>query len=263
MRIPLLIGILLLGAGAARAWSPEGYPGSTWGSVGRDLSGFEGNDTMGNVTQGVRWATLPGGLGLETYGSYRWRYRTQNQRFYDAQGPAAGVSLGKGPIDVGVDLAWRSYPQLDRRDRSLLYYLTLYKSVDFLKLAQVRPPRLLPGLEIPITTWGNLSHDLDGIEGDSVMGWVKIGATWFKYRKVRATTYGSYRVRSRTKNQLYYNASGPSVGLELGRAPLTLSVQYMWTRYEMLRRESNDLRLEATWYQAWDLKDLAKVFGKR
>ena len=96
----LLCACLILSAGPAFAWSPEGYPGSTWGNVGRDMSGFEGNDTMGKVTQGIRWVTLPGKVTVDTYGSYRWRYRTENQRFFESwheyriQGQSIQHSLG-------------------------------------------------------------------------------------------------------------------------------------------------------------------------
>jgi hypothetical protein len=251
-------------ASASAAWSPEGYPGSTWGNIGRDLSAFEGNDTMGKVTQGVHWVTLPGKIPFETYGSYRWRYRTENNRFFDAQGPAAGFSLQKGPFSTGIDLAWKSYPQLDRKNRTFVYYFDWYKSVDFLKVIDAPPPALLPAMQLPIASWGSLQHDLDSIEGDIVMGWVKIGISPHPLPyKAKATAYGRYRVRTRTKNNQYFNASGPSVGFELKRAPLTLSVEYAWTTFEILRRETNDVRLEANWYIPWDLKDLASLAGKK
>lgn len=88
-------------------------PLSSWGRLFCDLNGREGCGSMGWVQQGVDWFTLPGGVTFDTYAALRWRLRSKNETHYDAFGPALGVDLVRGPVDLSLEYAWRRYPSLE------------------------------------------------------------------------------------------------------------------------------------------------------
>jgi hypothetical protein len=50
----------------ALAYSPEGYPGNFWNSLGTDFGRFDGVVEQGNLRQGVRWITLPADISVNT-----------------------------------------------------------------------------------------------------------------------------------------------------------------------------------------------------
>lgn len=108
-----------------------GAPLSTWGKLSRDFDNFEGNGAQGFVSQGVDWAKLPGAVTLRSVVSYRWRFRTENRRFYNSYGPAVGLELSRKTFDLGIERFWRRYPELPRpASKEFQAYLTWYHRWD-------------------------------------------------------------------------------------------------------------------------------------
>lgn len=104
------------------------------------------------------------------------------------------------------------------------------------------------------STWGNLSRDLDGLEGNGSMGNVRQGVDWAKLPGgVTFNTFGAYRWRMRSALRPYYNATGPGLGFDFSRGPLSLGMDFSWVRYPELDRDTRDFSLYGLWYRRTDL----------
>lgn len=242
---------------AGAAYKPVGFPGSTWGSLGRDMSGFEGYGAQAWVQQGVEWFRLPYGVKPKTFGAYRWRARTENGKYYDCNGPAVTVELTKSFVDVGVDFAWQRFPGLQRNDDRYEIYAAWYKSVDLSSRTSAGRSLGLGVAGLPLTFWGRLSHDINGFEGDGAQGWVKQGMEWLTLPAgfvVKAQA--AYQWRLRSQERLYYNVHGPALGVELSRPGIDIGVEHVWRNYPDLRRDERTFQLYANWYYAWDFSRL-------
>ena len=258
MRLLLALGVLLCAQNAS-AYKPLAYPGWTWGYVGRDLSGIDGNVTQGNAAQGVDWARLPLGFTFETYGGYSWRARSKNRDYFDARGPFVGAIAYRKGLTLGADYSWQEYPRLDETTRSPSVFASWYYRRDaspFLGLPRWGERRALAA---PFSTWGRLQHDVEGNEGLGSLGWIQQGVDWTTLPGgVVLDTFAAFRWRARARNNQYYDAFGPAVGVDLVKGPVDLSVQYAWRRYPSLERWSSGPELALTWYFAWDLAKLAR-----
>ena len=106
--------------GRAQAYSPAGYPGSTYANSSYNFNGLEGAGTQGWVRQGVTWFSVKG-LDLNTYAAYSWRVRTKEKPYYNVYGPGLIAALEKGPFSLGLEYTWLRYPNLPdtTRDASL------------------------------------------------------------------------------------------------------------------------------------------------
>lgn len=251
----LALGVAATPLPAGASYGPLDYPGASWGGVSRDLSGFEGYGTQGWVKQGVTWARLPrwGGVPIQTFASYQWRFRSENTRFYNAHGPGLSLELSKGPLDGGLEFAWQRFPELARTDDRYELFAGWYKRIDLARGA--RPALLgLPLLGLPLSTWGRLAHDLNGFEGDGAQGWVQQGVDWVRLpRGVVVTTFAGYRWRLRSENRTFYNMHGPAAGVELSRGRMQAGVEHLWRRYPELGRFERAFQLYLSWYLSWNL----------
>ncbi len=255
--LALLLAALL--CAPASAYEPEGYPGSSWGEASRDFDGIEGTGVIGNINQGVRWITLPGDLALETYAGYNLRVRTQNRFYYNAHGPALGLSLKRSPFEAGFDFSWSRFPERSRTFNNYEMFLTWYKKWNLARRLEDQHPLGIVGL--PFSTWGKLYHDLEGSEGDGSMGNVKQGIDWVRLPGgVVVTTFGAFRWRLRTEEIRWFNAHGPAAGVELSHGPVSLGIEHTWQWFPELKRLNKTLRFYLTWYVSWDLK---KLGGRR
>jgi len=238
----LALAVLLGALAAPPARAVAGLPGSSWGVVSQDVDGLEGAGTQGFLQQGVDWVRLPYAGPLRTFGSYRWRFRTENERFFNMHAVAVGVEARPGPVSVGVEQVWRRFPELDRDTDDMAVYLSYY-------LAWKLGPRW------PGSTWGRLSRDLSDVEGDGTMGYVEQGRDLASLPG--GATLGasaSMRWRLRTRNERFFNAFGPAFGFAVRRTPLRAGVEASWKRYPELSRTDRTLELYATWYLDWNLK---------
>lgn len=124
---------LFLGWYKRLVWARAGraaLPAAAWGRLSRDLDGFEGNGAMGWLSQGVESPQLPGGLVARALASYRWRLRSRERLFYNVHGPALGLELSGGGMDLGIENVWRRYPELGRSESALQLYLNWYFAWD-------------------------------------------------------------------------------------------------------------------------------------
>ncbi len=247
----LAAALMLVPMGARADYHPLGYPGAVWGSVSQDFSGLEGLGSQGFVQQGVEWARLPADISFKTFAAYRWRLRVRNPDFFNAHGPAVIVQFSKAFIDAGVDLSRQRFPDLDRTVDQDELFAAWYKRVEL-----AGPPRLLgvPVLGFPLTTWGRVSHDMSGIEGDGTMGWVAQGVDWLRFRGgTTLTTAAYYKWRLRSQERQFYNVHGPSINVELRGDPFQAGVEYDWRTYPGLDSREKALQLYLNWYYAWSL----------
>jgi hypothetical protein len=86
-----------------------GAPFSTWGRLSYDIYDVDGVGSQGWVEQGIDWVKVKG-VTVNTFAAYRWRLRTENERFYNTHGPAVGFRLKRYPFDLVLDYSWRNYP---------------------------------------------------------------------------------------------------------------------------------------------------------
>ena len=251
-----VLGFLVVAlAVPAAAFSPVAYPGSTWGHLNRDLDGIEGNGTLGKVQQGVRWITLPYKIQLETFAAYRWRLRSQNRRFFNAHGPAVVLQMSRSAFDLGFDFHWSRFPERDRTFKNFEFFLKWYKRWNIARILGFKRLAGVPIVAMPLSTWGELAHDLEDVEGDSSMGWVTQGIHWFKLPGgFTFDTFVAYRWRVRTERKRFFNAYGPAVGVEFDNGPLRLGVDHTWKKFPQLGTLDKTFRLYMIWYTAWNLK---------
>ena len=112
-----------------------GLPIATWGKVTHDLNSFEGDGTMGWVSQAVEWVRLPIPTSplLRTLATYRWRFRGKNRTYFNQEGPAAGLELGWRHLTAGLEYSWRHNPELytdQRNTRNFQIYLSWFSAWD-------------------------------------------------------------------------------------------------------------------------------------
>ena len=101
--------------------SVGGFPGSIWFNLTNDASGLTGSGAQGWINQGIDWTTLPGGIIFNTFAEYRFRERTKQFQYFDAQGPAVGLEFKKSAFRLGLDYYWESDPEL-QGNRNFGYY---------------------------------------------------------------------------------------------------------------------------------------------
>ncbi len=252
----VLAALLALAASAssAAAYAPVGYPGGVWGNASRDFSGFEGWGVQSWARQGVTWATLPWNVPFQSFAYYRVRSRSENRPFFNAHGPAFSVELSKGFATLGADFYWQQYPELRRREDHHELFASWYKRID---LARGSKPKLLgvPLQGFPLTTWGRLSRDLDGLEGNGAQGWIQQGIDIVRLPgAIMVTPFTAYRWRIRSENRTFFNVHGPAIGIEFSRGPISLGFEQAWRRYPGLQRTERAVQAYLAWYYEWDLK---------
>lgn len=253
-----VLAVLLLSPrfchGRAGAYSPLGYPGSTYGDVTRNFNGVEGTGSQGWARQGVTWLRVKG-IDINTYAEYSWRMRTKNKKYYNAYGPGLMAALEKGSFSLGLEYEWLRYPIVPRTTNSASLFLLWYDAVDSYALAGGTGKKKRTPMALPLSTWGRLNYDLHGAEGSGSQGWVKQGADWFGLgRGWTFETYAAYNWRLRTKSRNYYNAFGPSLGLECYRKAVKIGFEYLWQRFPQDHISARSLNLYLNWYYGWNLK---------
>jgi tetratricopeptide (TPR) repeat protein len=104
--------------------------GSTYGKITHDFSGLTGTGVSGYLNQGIDWFTLPGGITFNTYGEYRFGFRTKDTLYYNAHGPAVGFEFQRKPFTLGFNAYWQLYPERSLMDRQIGAYLRWYLDWD-------------------------------------------------------------------------------------------------------------------------------------
>ena len=166
----VLLAVSAAVPGRASAYSPVGYPGSTWGNVTQGDNSLEGLGTQGWVRQGVTWFS-PGGVDFNTYGRYTWRVRTQNEQYYDEYGPGLSAAFEKGPFGLGVEYTWLRYPKLSENSRNSDLFGNWYYSANVAKWLGKPNVSSHSPLALPLSTWGQLTYDLNGTEKEEIISY--------------------------------------------------------------------------------------------
>ncbi len=235
----------------------EGLSGSTWGNLTQSVNGLTGSGAEGWIRQGVDWFSLPGGITFDTYAEYRFRTRTKQQQYYNAQGPVLGLEFKKSSFRLGLDYYWEEYPDWPggtQRSHNREFYLTGYYNWDARKLINLTSSKIVG---LPGAVWFNLTYDINGLTGSGAQGWINQGLDWFTLpHDIIFNTYAEYRYRAQTKQREYYNAYGPALGIELKKSYFRLGTDYYWETYPDWpggAQHSNYLEVYLTWYIDWDL----------
>ena len=227
----------------------EGLPGANWVSLNHDVDGLTGSGGMGWINQGIDWMVLPGGITFNTYVEYGLRERSKEKEYFNARGPSVGIELSKSYFTAGVDYYWTEYPELDEREEGHEYTFGWYYTKD------LKPKdSTLPLEGIPFSTWGKLSNDASGFTGSGGMGWIRQGIDWFKLPgDIMVNTFVKYSYRGRENENEYYNAQGPSVGLEFTWSYFNAGVSRYWEEFPELNESQVTTQYFAGWYYPWDL----------
>jgi stress response protein SCP2 len=245
----LIVGLIL--SKPAYALDVQGLPGSTWGNVSHDVDKLVGTGAMGYINQGIDWVELPGEITVNTFAEFRYRFRSENQEFYNAYSSAVGLEFKRSPFRLGMDYAWERLPSLHEQSNKVQYYLTWYYDWD-LKRAS---PGGLNVQGFPGSTWGNISHDVDKLVGTGAMGYINQGIDWVRLPgEITFNTFAEFRYRFRSENKEFYNAYSKAVGLEFKKSPFRLGMDYVWERFPALGEQSDKVQYYLTWFYDWDLK---------
>lgn len=252
-----MLAALVLPSGVS-AFEVLGCPGSIWGQITHEKNTISGSGIMGFVNQGVDWFNLPGDIVLNTFAEYRYRARTQNQKYYNSNGPAVGIILKKSVFQLGMDFYWEHFSELGETSKNREFFLTWFYTWD---LKSPDNPKFL-GIKLnglPGSTWGVLTNDINGINGSGAQFFVNQGVNWTTLPgNIDLVTYAEYRYRARTRNQEYYDAQGPAVGVEFRKSYFTWGMDYYWERLPGLGQREDILQFYLTWYYDWDLKKVLK-----
>ena len=237
----------------------EGLPGGNWVSLNHDVGGITGSGGMGWINQGVDWVILPGDVTFNTYVEYGLRGRSKEEEYFNAKGPSVGIELSKSYFTAGVDYYWIEYPEYPEqglRDEGYEYTFGWYYSKD------LKPSESALPLEgIPFSTWGKLSNDASGPTGSGGMGWIQQGVDWITLPgDVTVNTFIKYSYRAREKENEYYDARGPSIGIEFSKSFFSAGVSRYWEEFPE-SPDRNERKAQATtqyfagWYYTWDLME--------
>lgn len=255
LKLPALAFCALFAAAfPAGAHAAAGYPGAAWGGISRGFDGLEGTGTQGWVKQGVKWFSFSGADFL-TFAEYSWRLRTKNNTYYDVVGPGLNASLKKGPFEAGLDTSWLRYPERGESVNSSSLYGGWYYSRDIYSWTGGAAAGESSPKALPLSTWGRFNYDLHGEEGTGSQGWVKQGADWFSFGGGWVlNTFAAYNWRLRSRNRTYYDALGPSLGVNISRGGMDLGLEYLWQRFPKLGVSTKTAGIYLKWYYSWDLK---------
>lgn len=111
----------------------EGLSGSTWGQLTYETGdSLSGPSAQGYIKQGIDWVNI-NSYKLNTFGSLQYRFRTDNNDFYNAFGPALGLEIKKGPFNMGVQYFWERFNELGISDDKVQFFLNWWHGWDLLK----------------------------------------------------------------------------------------------------------------------------------
>ena len=108
---------------------------------------------------------------------------------------------------------------------------------------------------LPGSTWGQASHDVDSLVGNGIIGYLNQGIDWTTLPGgITFNTFAEFRYRLRSRNSDFYNAYGPTVGIELRKSVFKLGADYYWERFPDIPETDDKFQFYLGWYVDWDLK---------
>lgn len=232
------------------AKAEDSYPQLTyslWGNISWDNDNVSGSGDMAYASLGLDWFMLPYDIAaFNTYVAYKWRSRIQNEAYYDANGPLAGMEFRGKYLSVGADYFKENLPLQpysanggDACDgkfpcvsginsERMQYYATSFIQWDLSdKKGHVY-------LGLPGSIWANETYDDDNYKdpnsrGPSTMGFINQGIDWIKFSNgLLFNTFAEYRWRSKTVQNEYFDANGPAVGIDFAKDFYHIGADYYW-----------------------------------
>ena len=146
----------------------QALPGSSWGEISYDDDRLVGGGAIGHINQGIDWITLPGDFTLNTFVEFRYRFRSENKRFYNVFGEAIGVQLKKRYFDIGINYLWERFPNLVGNSNNVQYYLNWYYGWDL--EGKISLSDQLNILGLPGNSWGEISYEDNSLTGAGAIG---------------------------------------------------------------------------------------------
>lgn len=130
----LLVGIPVC------AYAIEGYPGSTWGELRKELPMHDGQENLildGWVEQGIDWQRW-GNIRLNTYATVRYKLDSEGLDWNNSIGPGLGIALNhitpKGnQIRFGVEYINDRFFKSKRTDEKTIIFLKWFQYWDLKK----------------------------------------------------------------------------------------------------------------------------------
>ncbi|HAS17083.1 MAG: hypothetical protein A2035_03060 [Nitrospirae bacterium GWA2_42_11] len=111
----------------------EGLSGSTWGQVTYESGDtISGPSAQGYIKQGIDWITIKH-YQLDSFASLHYRFRTDNNEYFNTFGPALGIEIKKGPVNIGVQYFWERFTELQESDEQLQFFVNWWYGWDLLK----------------------------------------------------------------------------------------------------------------------------------
>ena len=225
----------------------EGLPGFTWGEIRNDFGGKRTVSYL--VNQGIDWVILPGNIMLNTFIEYRAINNEWQLLNEDTEG-VVGIDFYYKPFHAGVEYILDQW----RGDNAGRYYLSWYH--DWYKYMRRRRMRDKNWLNVDAytgSTYGRVTESFNG--GSTIQGYVTQGVDWFTFADdITLNTSVSYRFRFRSFDNLFYDAHGPVILVELQKSPFTLGMDYSWSISPPQGTTEQTLGIYFKWYYGWDLK---------
>ncbi len=110
-------------------------------------------------------------------------------------------------------------------------------------------------LAMPGSNWVGLSWDNDGVSGSGAMGNIQQGIDWVRFENgLTLNTYVEYRYRGRELNNLYYDAEGWAVGIQLKYAIFALGANYYVEHFPQLGETYSNPEYYLSWFYGWNLE---------
>lgn len=234
--------------------SIEGLPGFTWGGIAQDLKRDTGTKGTLTVNQGIEWVKLPGDIIFSTFAEYGYRNRTRDNLYYYARSKTLGLELERSPFKLGTKYSWVISPEQDKTDLIKSLYLRGYQ--EWYKFMKRKLRKSWLKFEaFSGSTYGRITHDLDNRTGTGISGYINQGIDWFTLPgEITFNTYVEYRYSFRSRDNFYYNAQSPGLGMMFTKSPFELGIEYFWKNFTEQKVTEQRWEVYLRWYYDWDLK---------
>lgn len=134
-RVIVICALLLaiVGLSTDKSIAIVGLTGSIWAEATYDSGDpANGPSSMGNIKQGIDWVEV-NHYRLNTFASVRYRFRSNNNFYYNAYGPVIGMELSKGPLNIGIQYFWERYTDWNISDDKIQFYINYWQGWDLLR----------------------------------------------------------------------------------------------------------------------------------
>ncbi|MDH5786564.1 MAG: hypothetical protein OEZ16_13295, partial [Chromatiales bacterium] len=103
----------------------------------------------------------------------------------------------------------------------------------------------------PGAAYGRFTSDRDG--NRSGLGYLKQGISWYNFEGgASLDTFAAYHFRLRNWDDLWHDAHGPELGLELRKKPFAVGVSHTWRNYLHQTQVDEGTELYLTLSFGWD-----------